>query len=241
MAKPNSRFNNFKYNSRLSHRVSHSTLAKGHSHNINLARKYPCIGKRNFKASFKGGNSPSKIFQNGLLQPPFPCTKERRRLTPSYRFKQSKSIYLKRTFSDGKHSVSQTTTESKRLYGQTGPQGRLPNSGHSRGLSTIPSVYMEGPNIPVSSPAIRVVHGPKNIHETSQTCHSVPSYAEHSAPHLSGRYSNCRFKYNSLEQTHATGFRASEKPGLYNKFREVRTKPLPSDGIFGSTSRFPAQ
>jgi hypothetical protein len=85
---------------------------------------------------------------------------------------------------------------------------RLPNSGHSRGLSTIPSVYMEGPNIPVSSPAIRVVHGPKNIHETSQTCHSVPSYAEHSAPHLSGRYSNCRFKYNSLEQTHATGFRA---------------------------------
>ena len=198
MAKPNSRFNNFKYNSRLSHRVSHSTLAKGHSHNINLARKYPCIGKRNFKASFKGGNSPSKIFQNGLLQPPFPCTKERRRLTPSYRFKQSKSIYLKRTFSDGKHSVSQTTTESKRLYDQTGPQGRLPNSGHSRGLSTIPSVYIEGPNIPVSSPAIRVVHGPKNIHETSQTCHSVPSYAEHSAPHLSGRYSNCRFKYNSL-------------------------------------------
>ena len=97
---------------------------------------------------------------------------------------------------------------------------------------------MEGPNIPVSSPAIRVVHGTKNIHETSQTCHSIPSYTEHSAPHLSGRYSNCRFKYNSLEQTHATGFRVSEKPGLYNKFREVRTKPLPSDGIFGSTSRF---
>jgi hypothetical protein len=144
-------------------------------------------------------------------------------ITPSDRFKQPKSIYLKRTFSDGKHSVSQTTPESKRPYGQTGRQGCFPNSGHSRGLSIIPLVYMEWPNISISSPAIRVVHGPKNIHESSQTCYSVPSYAEQAAPHLSGRYSNCRFRYRAFESF--WDFRASEKPELYYKFREVRLNP----------------
>jgi hypothetical protein len=118
------------------------------------------------QVTFKGGSSPSKIFQNGNLQPPFSWTKERRRLTPSDRL----TVSNLNQFISNEHFQMENILCLKQLLNPNDFMAKLDLSGRSRGLSTIPSVYMEGPNIPISSPAIRVVHGPKNIHESFQTC-----------------------------------------------------------------------
>lgn len=72
--------------------------------------------------------------------------------------------------------------EQRLLYGETGPQGCLPDIRHSQDSQLITlSVYMVEPTIPILSFAIWAMHGPTGFYKTSQTCHH---HTEHLTNHL---------------------------------------------------------
>ena len=212
----NSRSNNLEYSSRLSPAISHTTYTNSQTRDYSLKRKY---------FDFKRGNIKTS------------CTQEGWRPAPSDRFKRPKSIRYQRTFSDGKHFMPQTNSEPKRLYGKAGSQGRLSYSRCSRAISTLPTIHMAEPTLSISSPTVRIVHRSKGVHQTSKTCHNIPSDTQYSSPHLFGRYSHSGFRYKNIKRTNRSGFRSFAKPGVYNKLQEICTDSFARHGVSRTSSR----
>ena len=104
----------------------------------------------------------------------------------------------------------------------------------SRAISTLPTIHMAGPILSISSPTVRIVH---RVHQTSKTCHNIPSDTQYSSPHLFGRYSHSGFRYKNIKRTNRSGFRTFAKPGVYNKLREICTDSFARHGVSRTSSR----
>ena len=167
MAKDHKRSSYFGYSSRVSHRLSHNTLAKTCSKNLSCREQYTLDATRDKQTHEKGGYNPRTSHTHGVLQSFISGTKERRLISPSHRLKSLKQIHSERTFSNGKLNVHKAPFKRKRVYGQTRPKGRLPNSRRSSRVTEVASVRLARPNLSVSSLTVRAKHGTTNIYETT--------------------------------------------------------------------------
>ena len=181
MAKDHKRSSYFSYNSRVSHRLSHNTLAKTYSKNLSCREQYTLDATRDKQTHEKGGYNPHTSHTHGVLQSFISGTKERRLISPSHRLKSLKQIHSERTFSNGKLNVHKAPFKRKRVYGQTRPKGRL-----SSRVTEVPSVRLARLNLSVSSLAVGAKHGTTNIYETTETCGSLSLHSKYQTSRLPG-------------------------------------------------------
>ena len=82
----------------------------------------------------------------------------------------------------------------------------------------------------------QALHRSKGVHQTSKTCHNIPSDTQYSS-HLFGRYSHSGFRYKNMKRTNRSGFRSFAKPGVYDKLREICTDSFARHGVSRTSSR----
>ena len=231
MAKDHKRSSYFGYSSRVSHRLSHNTLAKTCSKNLSCREQYTLDATRDKQTHEKGGYNPRTFHTHGVLQSFISGTKERRLISPSHRLKSLKQIHSERTFSSGKLNVHKAPFKRKRVYGQTRPKGRLPNGRRSSRVTEVPSVRLARPILSVSSLTVRTKHGTTNIYETTETCGSLSSHSKYQTSRLPGRHSNHRVVSANTKGAHSSGNRSTSKPRLYSQLREVSVDPFSSPRV----------
>ena len=231
------RSDHIEHSPRLSNRISHESMAETCPKNLSSGRQRNSNETGNNKPFTKRGHSPHPANHYRLLQPSFPSAKERGFLSPGNRSQSSKQIYCERTFPNGKSYVSKTHIKPKRLHGQTRPKRCLFDCGCPSRVAAVPTLYMAGPDIPISSPPLWPKHGPSNIHKTVKASSSLLSHSKYQTPHLLRRHSNHRVLCQNPTRTHSPSNRTTSKRRFHNQFREVGADSFNNSRV----PRFPDQ
>ena len=231
------RSDHIEHSPRLSNRISHESMAETCPKNLSSGRQRNSNETGNNKPFTKRGHSPHPANHYRLLQPSFPSAKERGFLSPGNRSQSSKQIYCERTFPNGKSYVSKTHIKPKRLHGQTRPKRCLFDCGCPSRVAAVPTLYMAGPDIPISSPPLWPKHGPSNIHKTVKASSSLLSHSKYQTPPLLRQHSNHRVLCQNPTGTYSPSHRTTSKPRFHNQFREVGADSFNNSRV----PRFPDQ
>ncbi|KAH3776518.1 hypothetical protein DPMN_177946 [Dreissena polymorpha] len=177
--------------------------------NFSFQKKAPTLSRPNRSGIFAsttsrlhsrtrktGGRKGSRPLFSRILQPPFPCSKEKRLLETSHRLKSVQHVSSQTYFQDGDSCLHSALHQTHALGGFLAP-GRciLPCSYPSQ-LPEVPALLLSRPGLPVSCDALWIVHS-----STSFQPNSWPRWAHTSEYTGFNRFSISTIgSYNQLDR-----------------------------------------
>lgn len=139
-------------------------------------------GNRSLRSNFSTSKHSLLVLSNVRR------TKERRETSPSHRLSRVERVHSQNSFPDGKPSHSQKFITPERMDGKNRHEGRLFPHSHTRELTRLATVHMEGHPLPFQSPSLRNNICPTNLHKDDETCHCTDQSNGYSVSHLPGRH-----------------------------------------------------
>ena len=190
-------------------------------------------------SSGEGGSSTTPITARGRVCKQYlPGTKERREVEINPEFEVCQSVRHPRTFQDGGHSLCERPPKQRRLYVQTGPQGRISFNPNSAVIQEVPDVQLAREVVRVHSPPLWTFCGSKGVYESIETGISHSPGNGNPFNCLPGRFSN-----HWEEQIGGrTGLSENEvldgESGVHSERRQITEQSYPVNRISGIRDRF---
>ena len=145
-------------------------------------------GRRNFKASAKGGNYPTSTpTSTDVCVQDLSSAKEGWLPQANSGPSGVKQVYTLGAFQDGRNPSSQGHSTGRGLDGETRPKRRILFSANSPGAQAVPANSMERYDIPIQLPTLRTVVSPEGVHQNHASSDSMAETAGVSDNHLHRR------------------------------------------------------
>ncbi|KAM8962405.1 uncharacterized protein RCH25_037941 [Pelodytes ibericus] len=158
--------------------------------------------------------------------------------SPSYQSAPTKCLRRLPTLQNGRHSLFTRPTPPRRLDGEAGPSGRLPDGTYSCCPSTLPQVSVESPNMAIHLSPIRTLISPMVFHEVVETRDEFSTQERRTTDYLFGRliaYVARQVDTSTapiLDGGHPSSTRIPDQLG------KVMSVPISVDGIPGIRHQF---
>ena len=184
------------------------------------------------RAAIQGCNSGGTTTARELCVPDFPHRKERWWPEASGKSEMFGPVYESRTFQDGGPPSPSGFDSTRGLDDQARPKRCIFTGSHTPRPSKIPGIRMEQPFLPVQMSPIRVVHGPKGLHQIAETSSGVSETSRMSPDNLPRRHPSPPSGQGTTVQHLSVSQPVVSVSGTTDQRGGVLANPLPTDGIF---------